>query len=213
LSRARLQGAKLSHADLKGADLRRAELWHATTVDGSANFTLADLRGADFGTPLTKKQQAELAQVLTLIPSDYTRRLVEKRLQEVLEQEGPAPQFALTADSSLPVLADAPPDRLLTAHLSWLISAPMPFYNVALADYLVGTLASRDPAIAARIATRALDGLHEEQVRPIAYAIACRLLATRGLGLKQESIDELIQNLNGKQMTCPAAPSTTSKTE
>ena len=210
LYKAQLQGADLEEAQLQGADLRQAQLWRATSEDQSVNLALTDLREADFRTPLTNKQQAELAQILASIPDSEARRLAEERLQGVLKPGRLKPKLAFTANS--PVLADAPPAPPLAALLDWLISEPKPAYNEALADYLIGELAPLDPAVADSIATRVLDSVTDQPVHSIDLAIGCRLLANRKLGVNQSLIDNVIEWLKDEQFTCPVAPATAKKT-
>ena len=76
LHKAHLQGADLSNADLRGADLSRADLQAANLKQtrlgqvhftDPANFTLADVRGADFHTGLTDEERAFLRQILDAV--------------------------------------------------------------------------------------------------------------------------------------------------
>ena len=180
------------------------------SIAGSAKLQsdrlLADLRWADFHTPLTKEERAELQQILASIPDGRRRREAEGRLQDVLAPKGRAPQFEVKVQDSLPVLAQKLP---ASAHPDRLIKAPNSTYTETLAHYLT-KLAGRNPDIANGIASRAGEVLDDDDfnqpTRPIALAIACHLVANPELGPNQPLINELAGVLKDKRLTCPITP-------
>jgi hypothetical protein len=154
-------------------------------------LTLADLRGADSHTPLTEAELPELQQVLTFIPDGDRMLAAKARLAfgEVITK------FDFGASLAQPVLADDPPDAVLTTHPDWLISTLNPVYIQALASYLAVELAPLDPAITVGIVRRADDGLADATVQEIAAAIARRMLAEPRLKMQQTQIIALTRAL------------------
>jgi uncharacterized protein YjbI with pentapeptide repeats len=189
LSYAKLEGADLSNADLQGANLRLARLWHVhSTTWAPANFTLADLRGADFQTTPTDEERSNL------------------------RQWPEAGGFEFVASREKPVLVSASPEPALATHPDWLITEPTAAYTKALADYLASELASTDPTIATGIASNIL--FHNAGAirpwEPVDVPVACRLLSETMAGRVrlQSPVDILFPRAlkEAKQDCTPAAP-------
>jgi hypothetical protein len=188
LTGAWLQGAYLSGAHLQGARLYSARLWQVYWTK-PADFSLADLRDADFHTPLTENETGKLRHGLDAVPSGDFKREAEKRLERVLAADG---FFDFVASRERPVLvsaSDIASQPALRSHPDWLIAEPTAAYTGALAAYLASELASTDPAIAAGIARNLIQDISADQSSvggPAALAravpIACRLLSETKAG-------------------------------
>jgi hypothetical protein len=206
-----LAGARLDATDLASVDFRRAT--------GNVNVSLADLRGA-----FSSQQSADTTQDMpggfagtppiacqrNTQPTPPRSSLDFFARQSVLASDPPDPALAnlAPADPALadPALADpALAVPALANHPDWLITTPSPAYVQALSDYLVGELAPSDPAAAQGIARRMALSIYDDETRPIAEPIACRLLATPALKLTKQSVDVLNTALKQAKITCPAA--------
>jgi uncharacterized protein YjbI with pentapeptide repeats len=200
---AQLQGADLEGAQLQGADLFAARLWHVIARD--TDFSLADLRGADFDTALTDKERADLRQVLDAIPQGINASERKKRLEVALATNRPPPEFDFRASPEAPVLVSAPPVSAFAQHPDWLVYEPTVAYIDARAELMV-ELAATNPAIAAGIVRNTIT--IQLSHMPTAVPIACGLLRKTNAGqvkLGQRWVDELRRALRDAKQDCPAA--------
>jgi len=194
------QAANLTNAHLEGADLRLSDLRRATTTDQVALVSLADLRGVVSDRAPRDQRRLALEADLAEVPYSDCKRDAKQ------SPPGSPPPLALRAVK--PALASDPPDPRLMGQPIELIATPTPAYMGALSDYLVGELATSDPAIAYGITKRMSDGLSDlepRETRAIDHPIACRLLATPALKLTKPSIDALVTALRQASLNCPAA--------
>jgi uncharacterized protein YjbI with pentapeptide repeats len=222
LSLAHLQGADLTEAQLQGANLHVARLWHLHSTK-PADFSLADVRDADFHTALTESERDFLRKerdflrkrresLDPLLPSGRIKVEAEKRLEPLLAAGGEVVGggFDFVASRERPVLVSASTEPALARHSDWLITEPTAAYTEALNDYLASELASTDPAIAegiARILSRDIRYDIPGGARARAVPIACRLLSETKAGrikLAQSVVDELSPDLKKAKQDCPA---------
>jgi hypothetical protein len=131
-----------------------------------------------------------------LLPEQTVKRAKE-RLADLLANSDYLPKPNFQASLAQPVLADDPPDAMLTTHPDWLISTLNPAYIEALASYLAVELAPLDPVITAGIVHRADDSVADAAVQQIAAVIARRMLAEQRLKLEEAQIIAMTRALTG----------------
>jgi uncharacterized protein YjbI with pentapeptide repeats len=206
LSEAQLQGADLTQAQLQGAELRLARLWNVHSTE-PANFSLGDMRYADFHTAPRDWERGNLRQILEALGGDAKLK-AEKQLKRALADE-PLGGFDFVASRERPVLVSYLSQPALARHPDWLITEPTPPYTGALVDYLASELASTDPYIAAGIANNILSEHTEAELLAASpdVSIACRLLSETKAGqvsLEQSLVDRLSRSLKDAKRDCPA---------
>jgi hypothetical protein len=213
LSMSWLQGADLSKTQLQGAQLSGARLWRASFT-AETDLGLSDLRRADFTTPLTDNEIKDLHVALDAVREARSKAAAQKRLDGLLAADQSAAQPRFRASKERQVLVSDPKNPFFAnIPVSLLTTSPAPPYSDALADLLAGELASGDPIIASKIASRTVSNIQLSGT-PLPYtAVACRLLADAAaekVELEQQSMDDLSLALRDQKIECesakPAAP-------
>ncbi|MER2553189.1 MAG: pentapeptide repeat-containing protein [Thauera sp.] len=169
LIRAQLQSANLSGAQLDGAELRNASLWQAR-FDEYSNLRLGDLRDVSFNEP-TDHDRKSIARDI----NDHSNKDWRQWYKQLLPaRRPPAPPLRVQADQS--VLISAPLDEC------WCIIErtmnDVAEFDHLLAPFLVD-LAKSDPAVAAGIARRTIEGAESEPERLLYPDLARRLLKSK----------------------------------